>query len=236
MARCRDVKERCLSDLSIPVFTVSIPGSGSSLFGRTLGAQIERGEIELIVLDGFFPECDADDRPARAQTGLREWALPYATDSAITRYLADFLAGWPIVVAPSAILFNGGSLYPAALRQRLQKQITRWQKGVEPRLLENSEPNLAVARGAAHFGNIVYRHAQRIEAGAARAIYLEVHQGAAAKDAAPGPALICILPSGAPAEEKFQVSRRLGSSFVSIVRSAFSPTIRRGGPTTKPAT
>jgi molecular chaperone DnaK (HSP70) len=204
VARCRDVKERCLSDSSSHLFTVTVPGRGSSLLGSTLGAQIERTEIESIVLDGFFPECNLDDQPARTQAGLREWALPYAVDSAVTRYLAEFLRDRPIV---DAILFNGGSLYPEALRQRLQKQITRWQHGVEPQLLENAEPSLAVARGAAHFGSIVHRHAQRIEAGAARAIYLEVHQEDAAKKTVPGPALICILPSGAPPEEKFQVSQ-----------------------------
>ncbi len=179
MALCRDVKERCLSDSSVPVFTVSIPGRGSSLLGRTLSAQIDRAEIESIVLEGFFPECNFDDQPARTQAGLREWALPYAVDSAVTRYLAEFLRGRPGV---DAILFNGGSLYPEALRQRLQKQIARWQHGAEPRILENLEPNLAVARGAAHFGRIVHRRAQRIEAGAARALYLEVHKGDSANE------------------------------------------------------
>jgi molecular chaperone DnaK (HSP70) len=204
VALCRDVKERCLSDSSVPAFTVSIPGRGSSLLGRTLSAQIDRAEIESIVLEGFFPECNLDDQPARTQAGLREWALPYAVDSAVTRYLAEFLRARPTV---DAILFNGGSLYPQALRQRLQKQIARWQHGAEPRILENVEPSLAVARGAAHFGRIVHRHAQRIEAGAARALYLEVHQGVSANEMVNRPLLICILPSGAPAEEVFRVSQ-----------------------------
>jgi molecular chaperone DnaK (HSP70) len=203
VARCRDIKERCLSGPFSGVFSVSIPGRGSSLLGSTLGAQIQRAEIESIVLDGFYPECDLEDQPARTQAGLREWALPYAADSAVTRYLAEFLRDRPVV---DAILFNGGSLYPEALRQRLQRQITRWQHGAQPRLLENPEPSLAVARGAAHFGSIVYRHAQRIEAGAARAIYLEIQKKEVGKETFPSPALICILPGGAPAEEKFQVA------------------------------
>jgi molecular chaperone DnaK (HSP70) len=204
VALCRDVKERCLSDPSVPVFTVSIPGRGSSLLGRTLSAQIDRAEIESIVLEGFFPECNFDDQPARTQVGLREWALPYAVDSAVTRYLAEFLRGRPGV---DAILFNGGSLYPETLRRRLQKQIARWQRGDEPQILENFEPNLAVARGAAHFGRIVHRHSQRIEAGAARALYLEVHRGNSSNKTANGPLLICLLPSGAPAEEIFRASQ-----------------------------
>jgi molecular chaperone DnaK (HSP70) len=203
VARSRDLKERCLSDSSSSTFTISVPGRGSSLLGNTVGAQIDRAEIESIVLDGFFPDCNLDDRPVKTQTALREWALPYAADSAITRYLAEFLSARPKV---EAILFNGGSLYPEALRRRLQKQIARWQNGLQPRLLENPEPSLAVARGAAHFGALVHQRAQRIEAGAARAIYLEVHKGDAGKETVRSPALICILPSGAPSEEKFQVA------------------------------
>jgi molecular chaperone DnaK (HSP70) len=202
VALCRDVKERCLSNPSGHVFPVSIPGRGSSLLGETLTAQIDRAELESIVLDGFFPECNADDRPVRTQAGLREWALPYAADSAITRYLAEFLGDRPPV---DAILFNGGSLYPERLRLRLQKQIGRWQQGTEPQILHNPDPSLAVARGAARFGSIVQRRAQRIEAGAARAIYLEVHKRAAGDDASDS-ALICILPRGAASEEKFRVS------------------------------
>jgi molecular chaperone DnaK (HSP70) len=201
VARCRDLKERCLADASGQVFSVSIPGRGSSLLGGTLSGQIGRTEIESIVLDGFFPECDADDRPARTQAGLREWALPYAADSAVTRYLADFLRGRPRV---DAILFNGGTLSPEALRHRLQEQITRWQRGAGPRILHNSEPSLAVARGAARFGSIVHHRARRIEAGAARAIYLEVHQRSPKEQI--GPALVCILPRSAASEEEFRVS------------------------------
>ena len=201
VARCRELKERCLADASGQVFSVSIPGQGSSLLGGTLSRQIERTEIESIVLDGFFPECAAEDRPARTQAGLREWALPYATDSAVTRYLADFLRGRSRV---DAILFNGGTLAPETLRSRLQQQITQWQGGARPRILHNPEPSLAVARGAARFGSIVHHRARRIEAGAARAIYLEVHQRSPKEQI--GPALVCILPRSAASEEAFRVT------------------------------
>jgi molecular chaperone DnaK (HSP70) len=203
IARCRDLKERCLTDTSSDVFPISIPGRGSSLLGGTLLCQVTRAEIESIVLDGFFPECEVDERPARTQIGLREWTLPYAADSAVTRYLADFLRGRPRV---DAVLFNGGTLFPDALRLRLQQQIARWQSGAEPRILTNPEPSLAVARGAARFGTIVHRRAQRIEAGAARAIYLEVQKQPGKKDEISTPALVCILPQSAPSGEEFHIS------------------------------
>ena len=201
VAICRDLKERCLSDPTGDSFPVSIPGRGSSLLGGTFGGQITRSEIESIVLDGFFPECAADAQPMRTKAGLREWALPYAADSAVTRYLAEFLLGQPRV---EAILFNGGSLCPEMLRRRLQQQIARWQGGVEPRILDNPVLDLAVALGAADFASIIHRRAQRIEAGAPRAIYLEVHRRVAEKSGAP--ALICVLPRNAASEEEFRIS------------------------------
>ena len=96
VARCRDVKERCLADFSDSRFFGFHSWTRFKLCLATHSArQIERAEIESIVLDGFFPECNLDDKPARTQVGLREWALPYAADSAVTRYLAEFLRGRP---------------------------------------------------------------------------------------------------------------------------------------------
>ncbi len=204
VARCRDVKERCLSEDSGDVFTISVPGRCSRLLGGTLSGQIQRAEIESIVMDGFFPHCERTDRPTMTQAGLREWALPYAADSAVTRYLADFLRDRPTV---DAILFNGGTLYPDSLRGRLRNEVARWQNGAEPLVLENSEPSLAVAKGAARFGAIVHDRGRRIQAGAARAIYLEVHRASPANKKAPGRTLLCILPGGAPAEEEFHISQ-----------------------------
>ena len=201
VARSRDLKERCLGNAEGDDFPVSIPAGGSSLLGKTLAARVPRREIESIVLEGFFPDCEAGALPSRTRGGLMELALPYAADSAVTRYLADFLRDRPRV---DALLFNGGSLHPEILRVRLKNQIAKWQGGHEPEILDNPEPDLAVARGAAHFGSLLHHHAQRIEAGAPRAIYLEVHRPESQDQR---PALVCVLPSNAAAEEEFRVSR-----------------------------
>ena len=89
-------------------------------------ATLARDEVERLVLDGFFPVCNARARPYRTQSGLRDWGLPYAADSAITRHLSDFLGDRPRV---DAGLFNGGSLRAAVLRQRVLDQIAAWQGG-----------------------------------------------------------------------------------------------------------
>lgn len=196
VARCRDLKENCLASHGAPEqeFPISLPSRGSDLFVSSLSATVSRSEIASILLDGFFPECAADARPAEAEAALMEWGLPYAADSAVTRHLAAFLRDLPKV---DAILFNGGTLYPEVLRQRIQQQIAAWQEAALPHVLDNPEPDLAVARGAARFGSILHHRSARIESGAARSIYLEVHH---AEKGQP-PSLVCILPRGAAPDE-----------------------------------
>ena len=81
-----------------------------------------------------------------------------------------------------------------------------WQHGAEPRILENPEPSLAVARGAAHFGKYRSspRSADRSRRGARN--LFGSPQKRFRKQTVSGPLLICILPGGAPSEEDFQVS------------------------------
>lgn len=199
VARSRDLKERCLASDGDPAeeFPVSLPGRGSGLFAGAVSARIARSEVMAILFDGFYPDCPADARPAEPEAALKEWGLPYAADSAITRYLAGFLRDLPPV---DAVLFNGGSLYPEALRERLRRQMGNWQDGREPRVLENSEPDLAVARGAARLGSLHHHRRERIQAGAARSIYLEVHGSGKS-----GASLVCILPRGAEPETPYRI-------------------------------
>jgi molecular chaperone DnaK (HSP70) len=201
VASSRSLKERVLGvdgpdDES---FAISVPGRGSGLLAGTLSAQITRAELEALLLDGFFPECPADDRPKRASGAIKEWGLPYAVDGAVTRHLAEFLQGRPRV---DAVLWNGGSLTPRRLRERLRDQVGAWQQGAVPQVLENAELDLAVARGAAYFGSLLHRRAGRIEAGAARAVFLEAHS----EDGGGRHALVCILPHGAAPGEAFELS------------------------------
>ncbi len=205
VARCRDVKERALSGEGAPGedFAVSIPGRGSSLIGGARTARIARAEIEKLLLDGFFPECVAGERPLRTRAALGEWGLPYAADPGITRHLADFLEGRPAV---DAVLFNGGALHAQMLRRRIAREIGKWQGRPAPIVLENPDPDFAVARGAARFGKIVRSKAQRIEAGSAHAVFLEAHRTPAAqRDALGERSLVCILPKDAPSEAAFEI-------------------------------
>ena len=205
VASCRDLKEHALSGVSPgqEKYVVALPDRGARLVAGTQTATLARDEVEQVVLDGFFPVCDASARPYRTQAGLRDWGLPYAADSAITRHLADFLRDRPRV---DAVLFNGGSLRPAVLRERLLDQIAAWQGGVRPIELENAEPDLAVARGAARFGKLLHGHAGSIAAGAACAVFLQVQTTPVATDQAVVPAVVCVLPRDAAAEQVFHIN------------------------------
>lgn len=189
LAEARDLKERALAPEASgsDTFSVSIPGAGSSLFATTRTASITRSEIEAIVLDGFFPASAAEERPAKTASGLKELGLPYASDPAVTRHLAEFLRGRPI----DAILFTGGTVKPAPIRERIFSTIASWQ--AEPvATLVNDELDLAVARGAACYGEILHQPFGRITGGYPHSLYLEIQTKGKGKR----PRLVCILPKG----------------------------------------
>ncbi len=206
VAACRSLKEKVLGSdgASDETFTVSLPGRGSSLLAGAQSVEVTRAELEALVLDGFFPACKLTDRPRRALGAIKEFGLPYAFDGAITRHLAAFLDGRPPV---DAVLFNGGSLRPARLREKLREQIGAWQSGRLPHVLENAQFDHAVALGAARFGRQLRRGGERIEAGAARAVFLEAQAKAAdGGQQATRRALVCILPHGAAPDQSYEVA------------------------------
>ena len=130
--------------------------------------------------------------------------MPYAPDCAVTRHLADFLRGRPRV---DAILFNGGSLHPEPVRQRICQLVGKWQAGRPPLALENADPDLAVARGAALFGKSVHCNAEHIEAGAARSVFLEVLSEQSRENSGQvRRSLVCVLPRGASSQQRFDIT------------------------------
>jgi molecular chaperone DnaK (HSP70) len=205
VAACRHLKERVLAATGPPDerFVVALTGRGSGMIGGSQAAEVTREEIESLLLDGFFPFCDAAARPYRTHSALREWGLPYPSDSAITRHLAEFLNDRPRI---DAVLFNGGSVRPPLLRQRLREQIGDWQDGFVPEVLENEEPDLAVARGAARFGVLLHHCSARIAAGAAAAIFLEVEGTQATDRRTARPPLLCVLPQGAAPSQIIEIA------------------------------
>ncbi|MCA9594726.1 MAG: Hsp70 family protein [Myxococcales bacterium] len=205
---CRGAKERLLSDDSVHTVPIAIAGKGSSLLGSTLSTELTRGEVETVLVKGFFPESAVTELPAkRARAGLTQLGLPYAADPAITKHLAAFLTrqaraveGGGALLRPTAVLFNGGVVKSKTLRQRLLGVLNGWlaaDGAPAARVLPGDDPELAVARGAAYFGMVKKGRGLRIRGGTARAYYVGIESPAPAIPGFEPPVVaLCVAPFG----------------------------------------
>lgn len=190
---CREAKEKLLSAGGEDEHAITIPGRGSSLIGGSVQVTVTREEAEKVLLDGFFPEVELGSVPqGKRKVGLTEIGLPYETDPAITRHLSGFLGER----RPTAILFNGGVFQAEGMRKRLLDVTEMWFE--EPlKVLQGTDLDLAVARGAARYGLVKGGHGIRIRGGLPRAYYIGVEL---AMPAIPGmePPIkaVCVAPQG----------------------------------------
>ncbi|MDR3700793.1 MAG: hsp70 family protein [Candidatus Sulfopaludibacter sp.] len=150
--QCSAAKERLLNDPNLKSVEITVLGAGSSLIGKSLKSEILREEALELALEGFLPFSARGEGPKDEKRSLfRELGLPYVSDPAVTRHLNAFLesAG----ETPDAILFNGGFFIPRILQERVADVVGQWY-GKRPEILENSELDLAVARGAAYYSYV----------------------------------------------------------------------------------
>ncbi|WP_031497741.1 hsp70 family protein [Bryobacter aggregatus] len=151
--QCAAAKERLLANDGPESVEITVLGAGSSLIGGTLRTEITRNEARELALDGFLPVCGLDEAPnLDKKSAFRELGLPYVSDPAITKHLAQFLkeSGG---VRPDAILFNGGFFIPDMLRDRVRDVVSQWF-GHTPLVFENQDLDLAVAQGAAYYSHV----------------------------------------------------------------------------------
>jgi len=150
--QCSAAKERLLNDPNLKSVEITVLGSGSALIGKSLKTEILREEALELALDGFLPFTQRGELPKEEKRSLfRELGLPYVTDPAVTRHLNEFLE--PTGQVPDAILFNGGFFIPEILRERVADVVGQWY-GRRPEILENTDLDLAVARGAAYYSYV----------------------------------------------------------------------------------
>lgn len=193
---------------------ITIVGSGGSVIGGALRGSLDHAEVERLILDGFFPQVGLDDALAeRRRAGLAELGLPYVHDPAITRHLAAFWRAFePLLrqetgrtqVFPDFVLFNGGTLVPASIRGRLQTIVGSWFHEVagadwQPVELDNPQPDLAVALGAAYYGMVRLGQGVRVGSGSPRAYYVAVETGT---ETGTDTTAVCLVPRGT--EEGFE--------------------------------
>jgi len=150
--QCSAAKEKLLNDPSLKSVEITVLGTGSALIGKSLKTEILREEALELALEGFLPFTQRGEAPKDEKRSLfRELGLPYVSDPAVTRHLNAFLE--PTGQVPDAILFNGGFFIPEILRERVAEVVGQWH-GRRPEILENSDLDLAVARGAAYYSYV----------------------------------------------------------------------------------
>ncbi|MDN7804697.1 Hsp70 family protein [Burkholderia gladioli] len=216
---CRGAKETLLSDRSVETVPLVVPSRGAKLIGGSIRTELTRAELTRILLEGFFPQVEASERPAvRTRAGLTQLGLPYAQDAGITRHLAAFLGkqvgalaeldGLPAAahhpgasfLHPSAVLFNGGVFKSELLTERILAILNGWlaADGAAPaRLLGGADLDLAVARGAAYYGYVKRGRGVRIRGGTARAYYVAIESAMPAIPGMEPPiSALCVAPFG----------------------------------------
>ena len=202
---CRAAKEALLAESGTESHTVSVLGRGSKLVGGTISVEITRDEAAQLLVDGFFPQVSASDKPQRQlMTGFQELGLPYEQDTGITRHIAEFLSrhGDNGPVQPDWVLFNGGVFRAESLRKRLLEVVTDWYPSTTgrtaPALLEGTHDlDNAVALGAAFYGWTRANGALRIRGGSARSWYIGIESAGLAIPGAPRPLrALCVVPQG----------------------------------------
>lgn len=188
---------------------VTLPGTGSKLVGGSIRTELEREVLDTVLIDGFFPQVEATARPVQRTRGaLTQLGLPYAQDAAITRHLAAFLGRQAGALGqeqhgmalPTCVLFNGGVLKAPRVQARLVEVLNDWisqHQGASLRVLEGSDLDLAVARGAAYYGYVRQGAGIRIRGGSAMAYYVGIESAMPAVPGMPPPLqALCVAPFG----------------------------------------
>ncbi len=189
--QCSAAKERLLNDPNLKSVEITVLGSGSALIGRSLKTEILREEALELALEGFLPVSARGEAPKEEKRSLfRELGLPYVADPAVTRHLNAFLE--PTGQVPDAILFNGGFFIPEILRDRVADVVGHWY-GRRPEIFENSELDLAVARGAAYYSYVRSTGSGvLVRGGLPRTYYIGLGEAREGKFPA-----VCLVPRGA---------------------------------------
>jgi Hsp70 protein len=216
--QCRIAKENLFESRKKQKHPVTLLGKGTKLIGGTIKTELAREDLDQVLVEGFFPKVASDELPARQRRlGFQELGLPYAADAAITKHLARFLSeqvrnspeasgirrGRSGLACPTHILFNGGVMKAAVLRDRVVEVLNNWlrQEGLDAleaeQILEAPDLEHAVARGAAYYGKARHGRGVRIRSGASRTYYIGIESAMPAVPGMEAPLkALCVVPFG----------------------------------------
>lgn len=216
--QCRTAKEKLFDSPEMQQHPITLLGKGTKLIGGTIRTELARQDLDQILIEGFFPKIASSELPARQRrVGFQELGLPYAADPAITKHLARFLSeqvcnspeaggirrGSSGLACPTHILFNGGVMKAAVLRDRVVEVLNSWlrQEGFDAlgaeQILEAPDLEHAVARGAAYYGRSRRGRGVRIRSGASRTYYIGIESAMPAVPGMEAPLkALCVVPFG----------------------------------------
>ena len=216
--QCRIAKEKLFESPKTQNRPITLLGKGTKLVGGTIKTELAREDLDQVLIEGFFPKVASSELPARQRrVGFQELGLPYAADPAITKHLARFLSeqvrnspeaagirrGRSGLACPTHILFNGGVMKAAVLRDRVVEVLNSWlrQEGFDAlgaeQILEAPDLEHAVARGAAYYGKARRGHGVRIRSGASRTYYIGIESAMPAVPGMEAPLkALCVVPFG----------------------------------------
>ena len=216
--QCRMAKEKLFASPKTQSAPITLLGKGTKLIGGTIKTELTREDLDQVLVKGFFPEVASTELPARQRrVGFQELGLPYAADAAITKQLARFLSeqvrnspeaasirrGPSGLACPTHILFNGGVMKAAGLRDRVVQVLNSWLKeegfdalGTQ-QILDAPDLEHAVARGAAYYGKARRGRGVRIRSGASRTYYIGIESAMPAVPGMEAPLkALCVVPFG----------------------------------------
>lgn len=209
---CRAAKERIL-DAKSERERITIMGEGGKLISGTISADLVFDDMLNIVVNGFFPIVGSDDKKRIAsRKAITEFGLPYEGEPAITKHLGWFLEKHKADVekaigklpVPDHVLFNGGSLKPKVIQDRIIDSIKSWfGTDHSPSVLENPDPDLAVALGASYYGLVKSGSGVKVGSGSPRSYYLGVGGAEPEKKSA-----ICLVERGLDEGTKIELENR----------------------------
>ena len=216
--QCRMAKEKLFESPKMQSRPITLLGKGTKLVGGTIKTELAREDLDTVLVEGFFPKVASNELPARQRrVGFQELGLPYAADPAITKHLARFLSeqlrnspeaagirrGRSGLACPTHILFNGGVMKAAVLRDRVVEVLNSWlrEEGFEAlgaeQILEAPDLEHAVARGAAYYGRARRGRGVRIRSGASRTYYIGIESAMPAVPGMEAPLkALCVVPFG----------------------------------------
>jgi hypothetical protein len=205
----RQAKEQLFSANPKEKIDLTLMGRGSKLIAKSLSATILLKEAEDLIVNGFMPIVKAEERSfIEKRLGLQQIGLPFAKDARITAQLAKFLSmtgeseseSMENFVLPTAVLFNGGTMKADAFRNRIVDQINSWAEKLNKDpvvILEESDLDYAVSKGAVSYGLSRLGQSIRIRSGASRSFYVGVEDSMPAVPGfQPNLKAICIVPFG----------------------------------------